>query len=69
VLPSLALTPDFSADSVFVFEKQWYQPELVDSARLKVFVSATLNLIVKKEKLNAQGMRIEQELLINIQPK
>ncbi|MBX2897631.1 MAG: Na/Pi symporter [Cyclobacteriaceae bacterium] len=69
VLPSLTLTPEFSADSVFVFEKQWYQPELVDSARLKVYVSATLNLIVKKEKLNAQGIRIEQELLIKIQPK
>lgn len=69
VLSSLTLKPDLIADSVFVFEKQWYQPERVDSARLKVYVSAALNLIVKKEKLNAQGITTEQELLVKLQPK
>ncbi|MBX2915139.1 MAG: Na/Pi symporter [Cyclobacteriaceae bacterium] len=69
VLPSLPLTPTLVADSVFVFEKQWYQPERVDSARLKVYVSAALNLIVKKEKLNDQGIATEQELLVQVRAK
>jgi solute carrier family 34 (sodium-dependent phosphate cotransporter) len=69
VLPSVTLAPGLLADSVFVFEKQWYQPERVDSTRVRLYVSAALNLVVKKEKLNSSGSMLEQELLIAMQSK
>lgn len=69
VLPALSLVSGLSADSVFVFEKQWYQPGRVDSTHMRLYVSASLNLVVKKEKLNASGQVTEQELLIALQSK
>ncbi|MCW5909676.1 MAG: Na/Pi symporter [Cyclobacteriaceae bacterium] len=69
VLPSLALSAELKADSVFVFEKQWYQPERADSARVRLYVSANLNLQVKKEKLAPDGRLLEQELLTGLQSK
>lgn len=69
VLPSLTLSSGLKADSVFVFEKQWYQPERVDSTRVRLYISAVLNLQVKKEKLAPDGRLLEQELLTSLQPK
>ncbi|MBN8652204.1 MAG: Na/Pi symporter [Cytophagales bacterium] len=69
VLPSLTLSSGLTADSVFVFEKQWYQPERVDSSRVRLYISAVLNLQVKKEKLAPDGRLLEQELLTSLQPK
>lgn len=69
VIPSLTLAPNLKADSVFVFEKQWYQPERTDSARVRLYISAILNLPVKKEKLAPDGRILEQETLVNQQFK
>ncbi|MCC6835554.1 MAG: Na/Pi cotransporter family protein [Cytophagales bacterium] len=69
VVPTLTLAPGLAADSVFVFEKQWYQPERVDSTRVRLYVSAALNLVVKKEKVDVAGRIIEQEFLIALQSK
>jgi len=69
VVPTLTLVPGLAADSVFVFEKQWYQPERVDSTRVRLYVSAALNLVVKKEKVDVAGRVIEQEFLIALQSK
>ncbi len=68
-MPTLTLVPGLAADSVFVFEKQWYQPERVDSTRVRLYVSAALNLVVKKEKVDVAGRVIEQEFLIALQSK
>jgi len=69
VLPKLELTSTLSADSIYVFEKQWYQPARVDSTTTRLFLSASLNLLVKKEKLSKQGAIITRDELFEVKKK
>jgi solute carrier family 34 (sodium-dependent phosphate cotransporter) len=65
ILPKFELNSTFSTDSVYVFEKQWYQPARVDSTITRLYISAsTLNLLVKKEKLSKQGTVMTREELL-----
>jgi solute carrier family 34 (sodium-dependent phosphate cotransporter) len=66
ILPKYELTSNLSADSVYVIEKQWYQPSRVDSTTTRLYISSTLNLLVKKEKLNKQGIVMTSEELFEI---
>jgi sodium-dependent phosphate cotransporter len=69
LLPELKLNPSLSVDSVYLFEKNWYQPNLVDSTSMRLYVSASLNLLIKKEKLNNQGEVISQDELVELKKK
>ncbi|MBX2899677.1 MAG: Na/Pi symporter [Cyclobacteriaceae bacterium] len=65
ILPRLTLSDTLTIDSVYVFEQQWYQPARVDSTRQRIYISATLNLQVKREKIAATGQVLEQEVLVS----
>jgi solute carrier family 34 (sodium-dependent phosphate cotransporter) len=69
VLPTLALTSELSADSVFVFERQSYEPQNADSVTVLFYVSAIENLLVKKEVIDKRGALISQEKLISLKRK
>lgn len=69
VLPELKLNPSLLVDSVYVFEKNWYQPILVDSTSMRLYISASLNLLIKKEKLNNRGEVISQDELVELKKK
>lgn len=69
ILPELALNSSLSVDSVYVFEKNWYQPSLVDSTSMRLYISASLNLLVKKEKLNNRGEVISRDELVELKKK
>lgn len=66
IIPSLPLTSTLSADSVYVFEKNWYQPARVDSAITRIYISSVLNLLVKKEKINNLGQVITNDQLVEL---
>jgi solute carrier family 34 (sodium-dependent phosphate cotransporter) len=66
IIPSLPLTSTLSADSVYVFEKQWYQPSRVDSTIARLYISSALNLLVKKEKVNNRGQIITNDHLVEL---
>jgi len=69
ILPVLTLSPSLSLDSVYVFEKNWYQPGRVDSTIMRLYISTTLNLLVKKEKINNQGTILTQDELVELKKK
>ncbi|MEQ1588037.1 MAG: Na/Pi symporter [Cyclobacteriaceae bacterium] len=69
LISELKLSPSLSVDSVYIFEKNWYQPNLVDSTRMRLYISASLNLLVKKEKLNNRGDVITQDELVDLKKK
>jgi solute carrier family 34 (sodium-dependent phosphate cotransporter) len=69
ILPKLTLNPSLLADSVYVFEKNWYEPGQVDSTIMRHYISATLNLLVKKEKLNNRGDVLTQDQLVELKKK
>ncbi len=69
ILPQIQLSQSLSADSIFVFEKQFYQPDKFDSVTTRLFVSATENLLVKKEMIDKHGKLIWQERLIRLERK
>ena len=69
ILPVLTLSPSLSVDSVYVFEKNWYQPDRVDSTSMRLYISTTLNLLVKKEKINNQGTVLTQDELVELKKK
>jgi solute carrier family 34 (sodium-dependent phosphate cotransporter) len=66
IIPSLPLTSTLAVDSVYVFEKHWYQPARVDSTISRLYISSTLNLLVKKEKINNLGQVITNDQLIEL---
>lgn len=68
ILPRLALTPVLSVDSVYVYERKWYD-QLLDSTITRSYISATLNLLVRKEKLNNQGLVLTRDELVEIKKK
>lgn len=69
ILPVLTLSQSLSVDSVYVFEKNWYQPDRVDSTIMRLYISTTLNLLVKKEKINNQGTILTQDELVELKKK
>ena len=69
ILPIMAVSPSLSVDSVYVFEKEWYEPQRVDSTTVKIYVSAKENLLLKTEKYTAQGKLKWQEILLKIEKK
>jgi solute carrier family 34 (sodium-dependent phosphate cotransporter) len=69
ILSSLKLSPSLSADSIYVFDKQFYQPEMVDSITTRLFVSAKMNLLVKKEVRDKLGNIIGLEQLVALKRK
>ncbi len=68
ILPRLALTPVLSVDSVYVYERKWYD-QLLDSTITRSYISATLNLLVRKEKLNNHGLVLTRDELVEIKKK
>jgi solute carrier family 34 (sodium-dependent phosphate cotransporter) len=69
VVPALPLSTSLTLDSVYVFERAWYQPERVDSTTLVIYISAARNLLVKKEITGPQGKVSWKEELIQIREK
>lgn len=68
VVPKLILNPTLSVDSVYVFEKQLYQPA-ADSIISLTFISATQNILVKKEIHDRVGNLLSKEELFSIEKK
>lgn len=66
VIPTYQVGPTLFIDSVYVFEKKWYEPQQNDSLVMKMYVSATENLLIKKEKYTSQGKLKWQETLLDI---
>jgi solute carrier family 34 (sodium-dependent phosphate cotransporter) len=69
ILPHLQVSPALSVDSIFVFEKQFYEPEKVDSITMRSYISAKENLLVKKEVRDKRGNVIGLEQLIGLKRK
>lgn len=69
ILPRLQLTSTLSVDSVFVFERQFYDAVKFDSVTTRLFVSATENIMVRKELEDKRGKLIWKEQLIRLQRK
>jgi len=65
----LSLTTALSLDSVYVFERSWYQPERVDSSTMVIYISASQNLLVKKELIGPHGTVTWKEELLQIKEK
>ena len=69
IIPTMQVNPSLDFDSVYVFEKQWYQPERVDSTTMRIYISASQNLMVKKEKYSAAGQMKWTEKLLQREKK
>lgn len=69
VLPTMKLNNSLSPEMVYVFEKESYQPERLDSVTVWSYISATENLMVKKETRDKQGQVIGKEILIKLLKK
>jgi solute carrier family 34 (sodium-dependent phosphate cotransporter) len=69
ILPRLQINSILSADSIFVFEKQFYEPEKFDSITTRSYISAKENLLVKKEVRDKRGNVIGLEQLIGLKRK
>ena len=68
IMPRLVINPTLSVDSVYVFEKQQYQLS-TDSVTSRFFISATQNILVKKETRDKSGNLLSKEELFNIEKK
>ncbi|MCU0368688.1 MAG: Na/Pi symporter, partial [Cyclobacteriaceae bacterium] len=69
IMPTYNVSAMLRVDSVYVFEKEWYQPQRVDSTTIRIYISAKENLLIKKEKYNAKGKLKWQEILLDIKKK
>jgi solute carrier family 34 (sodium-dependent phosphate cotransporter) len=69
ILPSLALLAGMEAKSVYVFEKQSYVPARIDSVTVWSYVSASENLLVKKEIQDKHGRVLMKDELIKLEKK
>jgi solute carrier family 34 (sodium-dependent phosphate cotransporter) len=69
ILPVLSLNASLSLDSVYVFERSWYQPDKVDSATMVIYISASQNLLAKKELVGPHGTVTWKEELLRIKEK
>jgi sodium-dependent phosphate cotransporter len=63
IVPSMQVK-NGEALNVFVFEKQWS-----DSSRLLSYISATFNLVVKKEVYDARGAMVRTEELTSLKKR
>ena len=68
IIPTLVLNPTLSLDSVYVFERQQYLPS-VDSITSWFFISATQNILVKKETRDKAGNLLYKEELFSVRKK
>ena len=69
ILPILSLSPTLSLDSVYVFERTWYQPERVDSTTMVIYISAGQNVLVKKETVGPEQALLVKEELLSVKGK
>ncbi len=69
ILPRLPINSVLFADSIFVFEKQFYEPEKFDSITTRSYISAKENLLIKKEVRDKRGNIISLEQLIGLNRK
>lgn len=69
ILPVLSVNASLSLDSVYVFERTWYQPERVDSSSVLIYISARQNIMAKKVTAGPQGTLIMKEELLTIKEK
>jgi sodium-dependent phosphate cotransporter len=65
ILPTLVVNASLRLDSVYVFERTWYQPERVDSTSLLIYISASENLLVRKELRKPSGSIVWKEELVS----
>jgi sodium-dependent phosphate cotransporter len=63
IIPTYTFAKGEKQLQVYVFEKQSYEPARVDSTTVRTYVSASDNLIVKKETVNKHGQIIKSEAL------
>jgi sodium-dependent phosphate cotransporter len=68
VLPHFVINPDLSLDSVYVFEKRFYDPS-GNAAATWVYLSGIENLLVKKEKRDGSGQVLASEVLFSLENK
>jgi sodium-dependent phosphate cotransporter len=68
ILTRVVMNPALSVDSVYVFEKLHYQPS-ADSIISWSFISATQNILVKKETYGKAGNLLSREELFSIEKK
>jgi sodium-dependent phosphate cotransporter len=67
IIPTLVLSPALSLDSVYVFEKHFYED--ADSVSTLTYISGVQNLIAKKETRDKRGNLIQQEELFQVLEK
>ena len=68
ILEKVVINPSLSVDSVYVFEKQQYQPSAGSIISLS-FISATQNILVKRETHDKAGNLLLREELFSIEKK
>jgi sodium-dependent phosphate cotransporter len=68
IMSKLVLSPRLSIDSVYVFDKQPYQPS-VGLASTRSFISATQNIMVRKETRDEAGNLLFKEELYSVEKK
>lgn len=64
ILPSLAINPRITLDSIYVFEKTQYNDK--DSVKTHILISARQNVVVRKEMLDKYGNVLEREELFEL---
>jgi len=69
IVPGITINQSLSLDSVYVFERTWYEPQRVDSVTLLIYISSSKNLLAKKELIDRKGTLISIEELIQIKEK
>ncbi len=69
ILPALTLNSSLTYDSVYVFDRTWYQPERVDSTMMVIYISALKNGLLKKETFGANGNLLSKEELVQVKEK
>jgi solute carrier family 34 (sodium-dependent phosphate cotransporter) len=69
ILPSLLLSSSLSFDSVYVFERTWYQPERVDSSTQVLYISVSQNALTKRETIGPHGILLSNEELFAVKEK
>lgn len=66
ILPKWRINDNVEVDSVFVFEKRYYQPIALDSAYEHHLISVNEQLLVGRESYDKNGILISKESLIEI---
>jgi len=69
ILPSVTLPSSQLLDSVYVFERTWYQPDRVDSSTMAIYISASQNVVTKREVIGKRGTKLLLEELFQLKEK